>query len=588
MTLSDMEVAVSPPALGESANHLPWLSPCAATLVALTRVPTAALWSEVRTDPGCVLLLLRQGNTAAPPPTGISSVAAWLREPELLEDAARLLDQATAGFVDWTRAELWPVRQASLVYAHLASQIASRNERCCPDRAWMAGLLAPLGWLAACAVDPAPVLACLREPLPPGRMGPTQQRLWGLDQTALARRLAQRWRLPAWLTAVVGQLPLPLDLARTLGVEPALFQTVQLAVALAQQQGAVLQLPVGTRAEELCQALGVDAGERETLRQTVVEFFKQTPVPSAWRDPRALELLPQLLRLAADQRRLSALPVLDRLQEEVDLLHHALQVQRLGEAQRLHERKLDALGELAAGAGHEINNPLAVISGQAQYLLNHETDPTRCRPLQTIIGQAQRIHLTLTDLMQFARPPVPHPQPVEVGDLMRTAAAGLELLAEQRQVRLVIALPTTVLALQADAAQVKTALTCLLRNAIEAAPAEGWAAVRVEIVDEQTLEIVVEDNGPGPNALDREHLFDPFYSGRKAGRGRGLGLPTAWRLARQHGGDVSFAATEAGPTRFALRWPRAAWVANPVSMPEPAPALIEPGLNGVNGCHVSA
>ena len=122
--------------------------------------------------------------------------------------------------------------------------------------------------------------------------------------------------------------------------------------------------------------------------------------------------------------------------------------------------------------------------------------------------------------------------------------------------RLVCALPNTVLALQADPAQVKTALMCLVRNAIEAAPPEGWAAVRVEVVDEHTLELVVEDNGNGPTAEDLEHLFDPFYSGRKAGRGRGLGLPTAWRLARQHGGEVRFANSEAGPTRFLLRWPR--------------------------------
>jgi hypothetical protein len=51
-------------------------------------------------------------------------------------------------------------------------------------------------------------------------------------------------------------------------------------------------------------------------------------------------------------------------------------------------------------------------------------------------------------------------------------------------------------------------------------------------------------------------MFDPFYSGRQAGRGRGLGLPTAWRLAREHGGHVYFAERADGPTRFALRLPR--------------------------------
>ncbi len=571
MTHEDMEVAVSPPALSDTAIHLPWLSPCAASLVALTGPPTAARWSKVRTDPGAVLLLLRQDETAA------ASIVAQLHAPTLLDAAAHLLDSSEVGYVDWARPELLPIRRASLAFAHLAEHIANHLQRCCPERAWMAGLLAPLGWLAACAVDPPRTLACLCES--PRSITAAQQRLWGLDQTAIARRLGQRWLLPRWLTAVVGALALPADLARTLDAEPGLFQTVQLAVTLAQQHGAALGLAVGTPADELCQSLGVDAVEREALRQVAQPFFQEALPPESWRDPRALELLPRLLRTTAEQRRQSAEAMLDRLQSEADRLHAALRDQRQGETQRLQERKLAALGELAAGAGHEINNPLAVISGQAQYLLNHEDDPNRRRALQAIVGQAQRIHQTLTDLMQFARPPAPRLQAVEVGELMRLVAASLEGLAEQRQVRLVCALPNTVLALQADPAQVRTALMCLVRNAVEAAPPEGWAAVRVELVDEQTLELVVEDNGRGPSIVDLEHWFDPFYSGRKAGRGRGLGLPTAWRLARQHGGDVRYAGTATGPTRFVLRWPRAAWAVS---------AALPVDVAATNGCHVPA
>src|SRR4051812_28384230 len=89
----DMEVAVSPSALGDAAVHLPWLSPCAASLVALTGAPAAARWSEVRADPGAVLLLLRQGDTASAP------VTAQLRSPALLTTAADFLEQPdAAGF----------------------------------------------------------------------------------------------------------------------------------------------------------------------------------------------------------------------------------------------------------------------------------------------------------------------------------------------------------------------------------------------------------------------------------------------------------------------------------------------------------
>jgi signal transduction histidine kinase len=104
------------------------------------------------------------------------------------------------------------------------------------------------------------------------------------------------------------------------------------------------------------------------------------------------------------------------------------------------------------------------------------------------------------------------------------------------------------------------ALACLLRNAIEAAPAEGWAGIRVATPSSDQLEIWVEDSGAGPTPQQLEHIFDPFFSGRQAGRGRGLGLPTAWRLAREHGGDVYFDDRSQGPTRFVLRLPRdGAW-----------------------------
>jgi signal transduction histidine kinase len=252
-----------------------------------------------------------------------------------------------------------------------------------------------------------------------------------------------------------------------------------------------------------------------------------------------------------------------------------------------------------------------VISGQAQYLLGQETEPgvfaeaargNVAKALQTIIKQAQRIHQILNELMQFARPARPHKQVVDVGDLIRDETEALADLAKYHRVEIMgpdLAEPVAVFA---DPVQLRTALACLLRNAIEAA-ARGhleagkatpetvspipdsqsplpehtaWASVRLDHSAPDHLAFVVEDSGPGPGPAEREHLFDPFYSGRKAGRGRGLGLATAWRLAREHGGDVAFDSLAAGPTRFVLRLPRGGHV-------EPAPERPH-----VNGCRAPA
>src|SRR5439155_8973108 len=129
-------------------------------------------------------------------------------------------------------------------------------------------------------------------------------------------------------------------------------------------------------------------------------------------------LLGDLLALALQSRRQAALVAEQELHRSIDHLHAALETQTAEQDGRLQALKLSALAEFAAGAGHEINNPLAVISGQAQYIVRRleqldgpadEIDnpteylanlKTQLVPsLQKIIGQTQRIHGILTDLM---------------------------------------------------------------------------------------------------------------------------------------------------------------------------------------------
>jgi two-component system, NtrC family, sensor kinase len=73
----------------------------------------------------------------------------------------------------------------------------------------------------------------------------------------------------------------------------------------------------------------------------------------------------------------------------------------------------------------------------------------------------------------------------------------------------------------------------------------------------KSVAIEIEDSGPGPDPATAEHLFDPFYSGRDAGRGRGFGLATAWRFARENGGSLRYERVANGPTRFVMTLPAA-------------------------------
>src|SRR5579875_3569925 len=402
-----------------------------------------------------------------------------------------------------------------------------------------------------------------------------RRRHWGIDQAAIARRLARRWRLPSWAAAAAEHLHLPGELAQAFRADPVLFPLTRLAIDEARRQGVDLGLGNGAFSTADRAALLISADEdlvgwaesSSPATPSLVSLEDSAHPPTLtdiWQDPHEVPLLRDLLELAAENRRLREQPLHEHLEREIDALQRALEEQVHGEARRLQSGKLAALAEFAAGAGHEINNPLAVISGQAQYLLSHQCDWFReeaedapRQALEAIVAQTRRIHGILRELMQFAKPAPPCPGWVDLPTLLGEVAAGLDEFGRQRRVRIEVALQPERLPVYADAGQLRTALTCLLRNAIEAAPTEGWARLGLRRpVEGEAIEVVIEDSGPGPDMSQRPHLFDPFYSGRTAGRGRGLGLPIAWRLAQLQGGDVRLDPPRRHePTRFVLTLP---------------------------------
>ncbi len=542
--------------LGWEVPGLPWIAPSATSLGRLAALPTSATWPALREDPGAVLLLLR-----SPCPADLLPFPeALLLQPAPLERALHQLEQPVVGVLDHSLPAVRTVLEHGLLLARLAHTLAGRAGSCDPEQAWCGGLLAPLGWLGICAVAPAAATACLSDPAFRRKSVETQVRHCRIDHAALARRLACNWGLPAWLAGILGRLDLPPDHARRFGAPVALYCVVRLAIHLAREHGSDLGLAgeMDLSADEAAAGLSVVGLRAE-------EMVGEASPPAIWDDPYDRPLLREMLAVAIDNRRLRQAALVSQLEREADELHAALRDQVHGESARLRSAKLLALAEFAAGAGHEINNPLAVISGQAQYILSHEADfffpdaeAAPRKALQTIIGQTRRIHGILRDLMQFARPAPPHPAWLDLPTLMGEVMAGLADVAAPKRVRLEMTARPERLAVHADAEQVRTALTCLLRNAIEAAPADGFARlVLVEPGGADCVEVLVEDSGTGPSGEQRLHLFDPFYSGRSAGRGRGLGLPIAWRLARQQGGDLHLEPARPGaPTRFVLSLPR--------------------------------
>ncbi len=527
-------------------TQLEWIPPCETSLLSLAHCAATSDWHQLRRDPGLVLLLL------AAHPVQFQSPHAFSID--------RLLDSATPlglalqhlendeSLASWTGVGE-QILNAALRYAREAEHLATELNLVDPQIAWISGLLAPLGWLAMTQADAKRVQTCLNDPICSTDPSGAQRVHWSADQSSIARRLSRRWRLPDWLRAVCAHLGLKTELALLHGAERNLFQVVQLAVTITQQQEPLLGLPVGATVSELLDELHLSSLPSRSVESCSKEI-----------DQEDLWSLRSILTLAVENAQLREQSGSGRLEQEIDLLHQALEAQCQSEETRLQQRKLEGLAELAAGAGHEINNPLAVISGQAQYLLRKLSDPGHCQSLETIVAQTRRVYGILRELMQFARPSQPTKRPVDVLRLVDEVGVSLMESASKRDIELLgrseeELRASTRLMLEIDEHQIRTALTALIQNAIEHAGVEGSVRVSVVFAEPSRLEIHVENSGADLSMAQREHAFDPFFCGRATGRRLGMGLPTAWALARANGGGALLASQPGESVRFVLWLP---------------------------------
>jgi len=252
-----------------------------------------------------------------------------------------------------------------------------------------------------------------------------------------------------------------------------------------------------------------------------------------WREevPGAARCLP---RLAARLARLAA-------------LEHDFQ-------ETLQREKLDALAEFAAGAGHEINNPLTVIAGRAQLFLHEEKDPERRRALALINAQTMRIYEMIADLRLFARPPQPERKSLELVGLIDRVLEELSPRAAEQGIRMARCGDPGPVPLEADPAQLAVALKAVCTNALEAIGREGHVEGELRRADGR-VEVRIRDDGPGLTPEERAHMFEPFYSARQAGRGLGLGLSKSWRIVTGHGGRLDVESQPGAGATFVITLP---------------------------------
>jgi len=232
---------------------------------------------------------------------------------------------------------------------------------------------------------------------------------------------------------------------------------------------------------------------------------------------------------------------------------------RMRGAQRenVRTRSMAMIASMAAGAAHEMNNPLAVISGRAQMELATEESPELRRVLEIIIEQTQRASGIVQELMGFAKPDPPLPILQPVSRVLEAVCQHWRRVSGWAEDRICFASDDREATLFADASQVMESLNAVLANAIEACrPDTGHIRINsVFKASDETVRFTVEDNGAGMAPDVCEKALDPLYSNRPAGRGRGLGLSRAYRYAEINGGRLWIESKEGEGTKVHIELP---------------------------------
>lgn len=250
---------------------------------------------------------------------------------------------------------------------------------------------------------------------------------------------------------------------------------------------------------------------------------------------------------------------------------------KMSEQLRRKER-LSAVGQLVAGVAHELNNPLAIISGNAQLLVrrNHLDSGLR-KDLEVIYKQSERASQIVRDLLTYARPSEPTKTPVQLNRIVTTVLewrrAAFEEAGIQVETHLAPNLPLT----KADCVQVEQVLNNLLSNAIDAVQMRPQPR-RIVVSTEETptcLRMSVRDNGPGVPAEIAGKIYDPFFTTKPVGRGTGLGLAICNTYVQEHRGKLWVESQPGQGACFFVDWPlipcdgEKPVEARPAAVPEP-------------------
>jgi len=221
----------------------------------------------------------------------------------------------------------------------------------------------------------------------------------------------------------------------------------------------------------------------------------------------------------------------------------------------VQKEKLASLGQLVAGAAHEINNPLTAILGYSELLASEPgLRGEQASMAQKIGQQARRTRDLVEDLLSFAQQSPSEKFPVDVAALLQRALQMQEVQMRGKNIRVEATFDPSLPRVHGNNNQLLQTFLHIIENAVDALD-EINGGVLVVTAQRERNEIVVQFSDSGPGLKDPQRVFDPFYTTKPVGKGTGLGLSATYGVVQDHHGQITCHNRPQGGAVFTLRFP---------------------------------
>jgi two-component system NtrC family sensor kinase len=232
----------------------------------------------------------------------------------------------------------------------------------------------------------------------------------------------------------------------------------------------------------------------------------------------------------------------------------------------LQSHKMEAIGRLAAGIAHEINNPLAIINEKAGLMKdflemsgNLEQKKEKFDDLITgIFESVNRCRNITHRLLGFSRRIDGTSETINLNDTVREVLEFIEKEMLFRNIRLDLHLREDIPTIVSDKGQLQQVFLNIVNNAVDAVGKDGVIEIWTDIKDEHTVTVLIKDTGPGIPQEILRHIFEPFYTTKEKGKGTGLGLSISYGIMQKLGGTILVRSEVNKGTAFTVEIPQKA------------------------------